>query len=362
MPSSNRVEKEYGVLERTVLAVEIVPFPDFKSPCHSALAVLFILLMSFTVILGSKEKLSRMAVRKIEQELEALSLLRDVPAGEALAGLRKALKDPVGMMAGKAAAVAADRQMRELLPDLLRAFERLFTDPAKRDPQCWGKNGIAKALVSMGHTDSPPYLRGLRHVQMEPVWGGAADTAGGLRGSCVLGLAACIDIPREEILRAMVDRIADAHEPVRIEVVRGIAQMGGDEASLLLRMKARIGDEATAVTGQVFDCILAMEGDPAGVAFVTEYLDRERAVELREEAALSLGTSRLPGAVTLLMKAWDDHRDIGEVVLRALSLSRQEEAFEFLLELVREGRKEAAAALSIHPEMGERLEAAKAGK
>lgn len=345
------------MLERTVLAVEIVPFPDFKSPCHSAFAVRFIFLRCFTVILRSKENFSAMPVRKIEQELESLSLLRDGPPAQALAALRKTLKDPVGMMVGKAAAVAAERQMRELLPDMLQGFDRLFNDPLKRDPQCWGKNGIAKALVALAHTDSAPYLRGMRHVQMEPIWGGVADTAGGLRGSCVLGLAACIDIPREEILRAMVDCIADAHEPVRIEVVRGIAQMGGDEASLLLRMKARIGDEATAVTGQVFDCILAMDGD---VRFVAEFLEREKPVELRVEAALSLGTSRLPAAIALLMKAWDDHRDIGPVLLRALSLSRQGEAFEFLLELVREGRKEAVEALSIHPEMAERVKEAKA--
>jgi HEAT repeat protein len=299
-----------------------------------------------------------MAVRKVEQELEILGGLREAPAEEALAGLRKALKDPINMMVAKAAALAAERQMGELLPDVLRAFERLFGDPVRRDPQCWGKNGAAKALVALGHTDAAPYLRGMRHIQMEPVWGGVSDTAGALRGTCILGLAACTDIRREDILRAMVDLAGDSNEPVRVEVVRGIAQMGGDEASLLLRMKARVGDEAVAVTGQVFDCLLALEGEE-GVEFVTDFLKRG-VIEVREEAALSLGTSRMASAVAVLREAWEQQqKEIGEVVLRALSLSRQEEAWDFLLELVRDGRKDAAEALAIHPELRERIEAAK---
>lgn len=291
-----------------------------------------------------------------------MGVLRDAAPEEALAGLRKALKDPVNMMAAKAAHIAAERHLRQLLPDLLHTFDRLFGDAVRRDPQCWGKNAIAKALITLGHTEAAPYLRGLRHIQMEPVWGGAADTAGSLRGACVLGLAACTDIRREDALRAMVDAVADAGEPVRLEVVRGIAQMGGDEGSLLLRMKARIGDEAPAVTGQVFDCILALEGD-GGVDFVKTFLKRG-ALEAREEAALSLGTSHIPAAVPVLMEAFEGEKEIREALLRALSLSRQEQAFEFLLNLVRDGRmadaKAAEEALAIHPEMQQRVDMAKA--
>ena len=34
-------------------------------------------------------------------------------------------------------------------------------------------------------------MRGLRHIQMEPVWGGQADSAATLRGTCALALIDC---------------------------------------------------------------------------------------------------------------------------------------------------------------------------
>ena len=66
----------------------------------------------------------------------------------------------------------------------------------KRDPQCWGKNAVAKALKELEHREAAPYLRGTAHIQMEPVWGGQQDTAGPLRGICLLALPACPDIDR----------------------------------------------------------------------------------------------------------------------------------------------------------------------
>jgi HEAT repeat protein len=301
-----------------------------------------------------------MPVRKVEHELEVLSKLREAPAEEALPALRKALKDPVNMMAAKAAGIIAGRRFSDATPDLLRAFERLFGDPVRRDPQCWGKNAIAKALVELEWREAAPYLRGMRHIQMEPVWGGEADTAGSLRGICVLGLAACRDLRREEVLRALVDGAADTSDPVRVEVFRAIAQMGGDEGELLLRLKAQVGDVSPAVMGQVFDCLLAVEGE-RGLEFVAGFLERG-AVEVREEAALSLGSSRMAEAVTVLLATWEKQIELRDVVLRALSISRQEAAFEFLLALVRDGRmadaKAAAEALSIHETMREQVEAA----
>jgi hypothetical protein len=63
-------------------------------------------------------------VRKVEREIEHLSALRDAPAAEALAGLRGGLADRVGLLVAKAAKIGAERQLRELVPDLLRAFHR----------------------------------------------------------------------------------------------------------------------------------------------------------------------------------------------------------------------------------------------
>lgn len=307
-----------------------------------------------------------MAVRKLEHELERLGELRDAPPEDARAALRKALKDPVNLMVAKAAGIAAARQFDDLIPDLLQTYNRLFTDPAKRDPKCWAKNAIAKALTELEHRESAPFLRGMRHVQMEAGWGPPVDTADILRGICVLGLVACLDLRREEVMRALVDAANDKADPVRVEAVRAIAQMDGEEAILVLRMKARAGDASAAVMGQVFDCLLALEGE-GGLAFVASFL-HSAATEVCQEALLSLGSSRLPGAVPILLEAWDTRAlaDLREIVVRAMSFTRCEEAFEFLLEIVQDGRMAEAAvavqALSEYQELRPRLEEAARGR
>jgi len=291
-----------------------------------------------------------MAHRRIEPEIERLTLLREAPREEAAAALRKALADRVNLVVAKAAKLAAELTLRDLVPDLLRAFDRLFLRPAESDAQCWGKNAIAKALVELDHRESAPFLRGMRHVQMEPTFGGSVDTAPNLRGICLLALAPCADLTRHEVLRYLVDGLTDPAHTVRIEAVRGLEVMEG-ESALLLRLKARLGDKEPAVTGQVFDSLLALERE-GGIPFVTGFLQSDH--DTRGEAALALGSSRLPQAVDILREAWSSAResDFREVILRALSISRQDRAIEFLLGLVKTGRppetRAALQALALH--------------
>ena len=284
--------------------------------------------------------------RKIEQEVERLNVFREAPAAEAIPALRKALADRVNLIVAKAAKVAAARSFGELIPDLLRAFDRLLENPRERDPQCWGKIAIANALRDLEYRESAAYLRGAGHIQMEPVWGGETDTAQPLRGACLLALIACTDLDRVEILRCLVDALSEAEAVVRVEAVRAIAEMEGDECALLLRFKARIGDKEAEVTGAVFDGILRLESS-AAVPFLSSFL-RKGGHEARGEAALALGSSRLPEAVRELKAALDDTRDAGfrEVLMRALSLSRDPDALDLLLTIVKTGRAvEATAAL-----------------
>jgi len=308
-----------------------------------------------------------MAHRNVEQEIEALNRLREAPPADAIPALRKALADRVNLIVAKAAKIAAERQLRDLLPDLLRAFDHLFEKPAARDPQCWGKNAISHALVALEHRQAAPFLRGLRHVQLEPVWGGEEDTAATLRGACALALPACVDIERSLVLRHFVDSLADRAVPVRSDVLRALAQMEGDEAILLLRLKACLGDEESQIVGQAFDHLLQLEGRQA-LDFVAGFLPRRsdaKAETVREEAALSLGSSRLPEAVERLTGAWNRERDpqFRLVLLRALSATRQPDALEFLFNLLRIARLvEAVAAveaLSLHrdsPEIRRQVE------
>lgn len=306
------------------------------------------------------------ANRRIEEQIEQLSRLRDGGPGPAAASaLRKALADRVGLVVAKAAKVAAELNAREVLPELAAAFDRMFEKPTERDPQCWAKNAIAKSLIDLTYRESALFLRGARHVQMEPVWGGQEDTGSTLRGICLLGLIACSDVRREVVLRLLVDAMADPAQTVRTEAVRAAAEMGGDEGPLLLRLKARLGDREPPVVGQAFDCLLQVEG-LAAIPFVADFLTRGDE-DVQAEAALALGSSRKPEAVAALEEAWGATRDpdLRQTLARAISSSRQERGITFLLDLVKNGRAADAStaldALSLHletPEIWRRVEEA----
>jgi HEAT repeat protein len=304
--------------------------------------------------------------RKTEDRIDELKRLRSGSAEAVDPLLRKALQDKSNLVVAEAAKVIGELQRSSLTPDLLAAFSRLFDDPVKVDPKCWGKTAIIKALIALDYAESAPFLRGAAHIQMEPVWGGQEDSAIHLRANGVLALVQCTDLTRGEILRHVVDALADPSDTVRIEAIRTLEQMNGEEAAVLLRLKAHSGDKRSSVVGQVFDSVLALEKERA-VEFVERFM-KSSDPETRDEATLSLGASRLPRAVEKLIEAWKDcrSREFAGVLLRALSSSRDEAALNFLLGLVREGLSRdgtaALEALAIHadsPEIRERTEKAK---
>jgi HEAT repeat protein len=285
--------------------------------------------------------------RKIEDQLAALSALLSSDAAAAL--LRKSFSGGVGLVVARAAKKAMEFELRELTPELLRAFDRMFVDPAKIDPQCWGKSAVAEALVAFDYRGSELFLRGATYVQMEPVWGSSEDTAAALRAICLLALVACTELPRLDLLRFYVDRLLDPDKTVRREVLRALEQMGGADCGLLLRLKARLGDKEPEVIGQALESLLHMEPELA-IPFAGEFLDSE-IPDLCDEAALALGLARSPAAVVLLINAWK--RAANPAILRALGLSRLPEAFDFLLEVITNGglRDRNAALEALKPSM-----------
>src|SRR5512147_154480 len=128
--------------------------------------------------------------RQIEDALAALNCLRDDPtSAAALTQLRKGLAGKSSHVAAKAAQIAGESEIGALVPDLVAAFERFMLNPVKSDPNCSAKAAIADALYRIGHDDEGVFLRGIRHRQMEPVYGGRIDTAIDLRAASALGLA-----------------------------------------------------------------------------------------------------------------------------------------------------------------------------
>ena len=147
-------------------------------------------------------------------------------------------------------------------------------------------------------------------------------------------------------LSCNVRALSDREPNVRLEAVRALEEMDGREAALLLRLKARMVDGEVSVTGQALASLLTIEREGA-VPFVTEFLNYEGDAKdedfdkaVKEEAALALGTSRLPSAVQTLIEYWQRTQRISdEGVLRGISASRQDAAIDFLLQLIREARE-----------------------
>ena len=275
-----------------------------------------------------------MAARNFERQRAALEEIRRDPASPgAVAGLRRFLRGRNNFLAAKAAEIAAAQGRVELIPEMLEALGRFFVDPVKSDPQCWAKHGLVEALSALGHDNPETFLRGLRHIQMEPVWGGAEDTAGRLRAACAQALTSCRDIGDLQLLSYLVEVLVDPDKTVRAEAARAIGRLERPEAALLVRLRALTGDDEPEVVGACLSAVLAIEG-AGGIAFVQGFL--ERGGDPGAEAALALGLTRTKQALEILQRKWESERDprFRETLLAAIAQTRLEEAIGFLLQLV----------------------------
>ena len=280
----------------------------------------------------------------LEEQLAALETLRTGPASPApVDQLRRALGGRQNLVVAKAAAVAAHLGCRDLVPDLVAAFDRALAGEAKADPQCWAKNALAKALVALGHYEPEIFLRGSRHVQPEPVWGGRQDTAATLRGTCVLALPACRIGPLEALTR-MAELLADPEAPVRRDAARAIAQLGLPEGVPLLRLKALAGDREPEVTGHCLTALVGLQPREA-LDFVAGFLSYGDP-DVRMEAVAALCESHEAPAASHLERYWSRLTDpeAKRTVLALAGASPLPEMGEFLLGVVAEANAAAGAA------------------
>jgi len=284
--------------------------------------------------------LGKQAFEKKIADIEALRSVSDPAA--TLPALHKALKDRSNYVVSKAATIAGDLRLEDLIPDLIAAFDRFLQDPVKSDPQCWAKNAIVKALKDLGHRNPDVFLRGIEHVQMEPVWGGSADSAATLRGACALALVDC-QLDDLTILTCLADRLADKEKPVRVDAALAIGQFGREEGAPLLRLKALLGDREPEVTGQCFISLMSL-GPRESLAFIQHFL-RHDDEEVCAEAASALAQSRESEALDILKAFWRTRApaDVRKAILISLGASPLREASEFLLQVVSEESGELAA-------------------
>jgi HEAT repeat protein len=283
--------------------------------------------------------------RSFDAELAELDALKSATLDTAaIEQLRKALNHRNNFVVSKAAKLVEINELSALLPDVLAAYDRFFEDAVKTDPQCWAKNALVKALVKLEHRDKDAYLRGLRHHQLEPVWGGQSDTAGTLRGSCAHALINCPGISDQELLATLLELFVDTDKAVRIEAARAIGQVGGASATLLLRLRALLGKDEPEVLGACYSGLLAIEGQRA-IAFIAGYL--EDGDDTAAEAAFALSETRSPAALAVLIARRRAGADswFGAVLLSAIALCRLPEAMDYLLAIIERDERDAPAAI-----------------
>jgi hypothetical protein len=280
-----------------------------------------------------------------DEQMAALDALKGIELDAAGIGLiKKMLSNRSNYLVGKAARLAEDNELRELIPELLAAYARFFEDAVKSDPQCWAKNALSKTLPKLGCRDKDVYLRGLTFHQWEPVWGGRSDTAGTLRGNCALALVTCEGLITPDLLVLLLDPLTDVDKSVRVEAVRALAALG-EPAVPVLRLRMLVpGPESEEVQAMCFQALLAIEREDA-VSFVARFL--EVGDDSAAEAAFALAGTHLPAALEVLVqnqKSVSDPWMMG-VLLSAIALTRLPQGMDFLIGLIEQEAREAETAI-----------------
>jgi HEAT repeat protein len=274
-----------------------------------------------------------MSKRKgLEARLSNLRALRTDPTDEtSIEKLRQALSDKSNHVVATASEIVAEWLIEGFEEDLASAFDRFMIDPIKTDPGCVAKSAIAEALYRMDSYQEELFLRGIRHVQREPVYGGREDTAAKLRVACGMGL---VGLRYPEVMVELAHLLADSVLDARIGAVRAIASSQQEGGIPLLRYKTLIGDEDPRVLLECFNALLSISPEDS-LKFVGSFLEHEDMV-VCEAAAVALGESQLDGAFELLRNGLENTLDSGlrKAILLSMAMLRNQEPIDFLLSIL----------------------------
>ena len=277
--------------------------------------------------------------QKLEALTARLNQIKIDPTSEVgVATLTEVLGSKHSIAIAQAAKVIGEHEIHSLTPQLVNTFDRLMEKAADRDPGCRAKAEIADTLYRLEHRDAEVFLRGLHHVQREPIWGGQVDTAPKLRGLCALGL---VRMNYPNVMVELADLLADAEPEARIGAARAIAYSENPFGIALLRLRIKVGDTPT-VLGECLAALLQLSLED-GLPFAKNFLEAGRreadpreAIETAEVVALVLGESRSPAAFPILQDWWNhtSHPELRQTGLLAIAMLRRNEAIEWLLDLV----------------------------
>lgn len=284
----------------------------------------------------------------LKRQLSALNAAAADPhAAASSEELRKALAGRSSHAAARAAAIAGEYGLFDLIPDLVAAFGRLLPGGAAADPGCSAKTAIAAALLALEASEGELFLSGVHTVQKEPVYGGQEDTAAQLRALCASGLALS---GYEDTLIELAHLLVDPEPDARIGAARAVARAAQPGGLPLLWLKALSGDSETPVMLEVFAVLLDLAPRKA-LPLVAAHLSSANG-PLAEAAALALGESRLPEALPPLESALAaPDPSLRRAVMTAMAVLRTDAAIDRLIAAVRDGngweRRDALAALEM---------------
>jgi HEAT repeat protein len=294
--------------------------------------------------------------QKLEELTAKLRQVSEDPTSEeSHAILRQALSSKYSTAVAQAARLVGEFELTEFISDLVAGFDRGMQKPKDSDPGCLAKQAIAETLYRLNYSDETLFLKGIRHVQREPVWGGQVDTAARLRGTCALGL---VRMNYPKVMVELADLLADPEPEARIGAARAIAYSETEAGIPLLRLRVKVGDTG-AVLSECLTALLKL-APTESLVLVRDLLHKHTSKGITEDsethqvAALALGESRLPEAFPVLRDWWQGvvDRETRRIGLLAIATLRQDEAINFLLSLIAEGHlsdaRDALQALSLY--------------
>ena len=264
-------------------------------------------------------------------ELKAIG--QDPQSAEAIHKLEKALCGSSNHLAATAARIVGESDLVRFEDLLVESFWRFMDNPLKTDKGCIARKAIAEALFQMGSHQEGLFLEGIRHVQLEPVYGGKEDTAAELRYVSAMGL---VRAGYPEVMLELAQLLADVELDARIGAVRAIAYAHQEAGVPLLRFKALTGDEDARVIYECFRALLDLTAEEA-LPFVASFFTHEDPA-VAESAILAIGESRLAGALGVLREGWENtlDQDVRRFMLLAIAMLREEDAIDFLVSLIAE--------------------------
>jgi HEAT repeat protein len=273
-----------------------------------------------------------------------LQQIDDATVADHLNLLKTTLQGKSHLLVARAAKIAGDYQLAELTSLMRAAFDRFMEKPEKTDKECQAKLAIIKALNALDYRDDALFLRAVRHIQLEPVWGGTVDTAAELRGSAIFGLASN---EYEDLYPELVTLIFDPEIVTRQMAVHCLSELRSETAEVMLRMKIRLGDEDDRVLADAFSGLVKVNSQRS-IPFIASYLD-EDAPALAEMAALALGESQQEAGFKILIQKWEQSAQSAfkKMLLLPIAITRLEAAFDFLIERVIEKEAEDFAIAAI---------------